>query len=158
MNRRRILTWVVRGIGLGTAVVVGLPAVASLLSPGIRYRRTELWRPLGPIDRFPVNSVEKALVDVNEDDRPRTLRYKSVFVWRRAADEVVVYSRNCTDLSCPVTWDAGSGWFFCPCHGGIFDQEGQVMAGPPSMPLLRYRSRVHQGVLEIDLHSLPPMT
>ena len=32
------------------------------------------------------------------------------------------------------------------------------MAGPPNKPLYRYANRVRDGVLEIDLFSLPPMT
>lgn len=158
MDRRSVLLWVVRGIGLSTVVVVGVPAIATLLSPAVRRRREEVWQPIGRVDDFVVNSVEKVQVDLDGVERPRTLRYKSVFVWRPSEEEIVVYSRNCTDLSCPVTWDEGSEWFFCPCHGGIFNREGQPVAGPPSMPLFRYRTRVRDGVLEIDLHSLPPMT
>lgn len=158
MNRRKLLLWVVRGIGAGTAAIVGVPAVATLLSPVIRQRRQERWQPVGPVDAFVVNSVEKVAVDIPNAERPRSLRHKAVFVWRRSEDDIVVYSRNCTDLSCPVTWDEGSGWFFCPCHGGIFNREGEPMAGPPSVPLYRYRTRRRDGMLEIDLNSLPPMT
>lgn len=158
MNRRKLLLWVVRGIGAGTAAIVGIPAVATLLSPVIRYRRQERWQPVGAVEDFVVNSVEKVAVEIPDGDRPRSLRHKAVFVWRRSEEEIVVYSRNCTDLSCPVTWDAGSGWFFCPCHGGIFNREGEPVAGPPSVPLYRYRTRRRNGMLEIDLNSLPPMT
>lgn len=158
MKRRHALQWVVRGMGTATAAVVGVPVIATLLSPVLHARRQAVWQSLGPTDQFAVNSVEKVVVDVPDAAQPRTLRSRSVFVWRPSEQEIVVYSRNCTDLSCPVTWDAGSGWFFCPCHGGIFNQEGEPVAGPPNLPLFRYRTRVRGGNLEIDLHSLPPMT
>ncbi|MEX0741662.1 MAG: hypothetical protein WD079_02620, partial [Phycisphaeraceae bacterium] len=89
------------------AAIVGVPAIATLISPAVRARREPMWQTLGSLNAFPVNSVEKAIVDIPDGDRPRTLRRKAVFVWRRSVEEVVVYSRNCTDLSCPVTWDAG---------------------------------------------------
>jgi menaquinol-cytochrome c reductase iron-sulfur subunit len=95
---------------------------------------------------------------VPRGDWARSLGEKGVFVWRASEEEVVVFSRNCTDLSCPVTWDPGSNWFYCPCHGGIFAQDGTNVAGPPTRPLYRYANRVQNGVLEIDLLSLPPMT
>ena len=159
MNRRGVLRWVVRGIGAATAAVLAVPAVATLFSPVWRYRRAPLWQPVGGLDDFPVQAVEKAVVSVPpEEARPRTLAAKGVFVWRPDEQEVVVFSRNCTDLSCPVTWDPGSGWFFCPCHGGIFNEQGEPMAGPPPVPLYRYDARVQNGVLEIDLHSVPPMS
>jgi menaquinol-cytochrome c reductase iron-sulfur subunit len=70
----------------------------------------------------------------------------------------VVFSRNCTDASCPVVFDAGSDCFLCPCHGGVFSKDGTPLHGPPPRPLWRYAARVRAGVLEIDLNSLPPMT
>jgi menaquinol-cytochrome c reductase iron-sulfur subunit len=102
--------------------------------------------------------VTKAMVEVPGDGLAHLPQFKGVFVWRETADRLVVYSRNCTDLSCPVTWDEGSGWFYCPCHGGIFNQQGEPVAGPPNRPLYRYATRVREGVVEIDLKSLPPMT
>ena len=39
MDRRRMLKWVVRGMGLATAVAVGGPAIATLMSPVFRGRR-----------------------------------------------------------------------------------------------------------------------
>jgi menaquinol-cytochrome c reductase iron-sulfur subunit len=97
-------------------------------------------------------------VEVPREDWAATLRERGVYVWRRSEQEVVVFARNCTDLSCPVTWDPGSQWFFCPCHGGIFSKDGERMAGPPKRPLYRYTNRIRDGVVEIDLRSLPPIT
>ena len=70
----------------------------------------------------------------------------------------VVFSRVCTDVGCPVTYDRGSACFLGPCHGGIFTQDGTPIHGPPPRPLYRYAARVRDGVLEIDLNSLPPQT
>jgi Rieske Fe-S protein len=32
--------------------------------------------------------------------------------------------------------------FRCPCHGGVFDAEGNVVEGPPPRPLDRVEVRV----------------
>jgi menaquinol-cytochrome c reductase iron-sulfur subunit len=149
-------------VGLGSAVVaglVGIPAAISALSPAWKHRhRGERWRSAGKLDLFSLERIEPAVVQVGRDDWARSLDKKTVYVYRRSADEVVVYSRNCTDLSCPLVFDAGSECFFCPCHGAIFGKEGNPMAGPPKRPLYRYANRVRDGYLEIDLDSLPPMT
>ncbi|MEX0653691.1 MAG: Rieske 2Fe-2S domain-containing protein [Phycisphaeraceae bacterium] len=158
MDRRTWLKRAVAGLGLTVGGAVGLPATVAILSPVIRYRRAARWEPVGPLDQFPVGEVTQVAVDVPRDDWAQSLRRKGVYVWRADEQRTVVYSRNCTDLSCPVTFDPGSEVFFCPCHGGIFAKDGTVMAGPPNRPLYRYASRVRAGVLEIDLQSLPPMT
>lgn len=148
----------VAGGGIIVSGIVAIPSLITALAPVLQRRPENSWVPVGEMETFPVGGVAKALVSVPRGDWAESLREKGVFVWRPSEEEVVVFSRNCTDLSCPVTWDPGSGWFFCPCHGGIFDEEGTNVAGPPTRPLYRYANRVQNGVLEIDLLSLPPMT
>lgn len=137
--------------------ILGIPALLAVLSPSLKRRQGESWQVVGRITEYPIGEVVKAVVEVPRDDWARSLRERGVFVLREAADRVVVYSRSCTDLSCPVTWDPGSHWFFCPCHGGIFSKDGEPKAGPPKIPLYRYRNRQRAGMLEIDVNSLPPM-
>ena len=55
-----------------------------------------------------------------------------------------------------MRYDPGSTFYYCPCHGGIFNQAGDPVAGPPARPLYRLATRVRGGVLEIDLTSIPP--
>jgi menaquinol-cytochrome c reductase iron-sulfur subunit len=109
------------------------------------------------LEDFRLHAVEQATVEVQRGDWSETLPRKAVYVWRKEEGRAVVYSRNCTDLSCPVHFDSGSERFFCPCHGGIFAKDGTPLAGPPRLPLYRYRTRVRGGELEIDLRSLPAM-
>jgi len=158
MKKRGFLAkLVVAGSGLLVGGIVGLPALISALSPSLRRRTAENWQAVGRLDEFPLGTVRKALVAVPRRDWAEALRERGVFVWRESEEVVVVMSRNCTDLSCPVTWDPGSEWFFCPCHGGIFSKDGTPQAGPPKLPLYRYAIRVVDGVVEIDLNSVPPM-
>jgi menaquinol-cytochrome c reductase iron-sulfur subunit len=147
-------------IGAGTATVaavVGVPVLVTGLSPALG-RRGQNWQPVGRLDDFPVGGVREGRVPVPRDDWAKGLREKAVYVWRVSPDETVVYSRNCTDVSCPVVFDPGSDCFLCPCHGGIFLKDGTPIHGPPPRPLWRYATRVRDGLLEIDLNSLPPMT
>jgi menaquinol-cytochrome c reductase iron-sulfur subunit len=158
MDRRNFLKWIIKGGGLMTAGMVAAPVLVTILSP-LFQRRASLWAPVAEVADFTPGEVRHALVDTRRKDwTARSLREKGVYVWRAGPERFVVFSRSCTDLSCPVVHDAGSGWFFCPCHGGIFNQEGERMAGPPRQPLFRYTTRVQNGMLEIDLYSLPPMT
>jgi menaquinol-cytochrome c reductase iron-sulfur subunit len=150
-----MLTRFVQGLGIVAAGVVAVPAAVNALAPVLQRRRREVWRPLASVEEFPRGSTRRALLRLERDDWAHRLNVQAVYVWHSEEEGLVVFSRRCTDLGCPVVWDPGSTWFFCPCHGGIFDQAGDPQAGPPPRPLFRYRRRVVDGVLEIDLASAP---
>lgn len=158
MNRRTLLGLVVQGGGAAAAGVVGVPAVMTALSPMITARKGEAWRSIARLETFPVGQVSEGLVDPSRETWPPAVSPQAVYVWRPSEEDVVVFSRSCTDLGCPVTFDEGSECFLCPCHGGIFDKNGERMAGPPYRPLYRYRVRIRDGDIQVDLNSLPPMT
>ena len=72
-----------------------------------------------------------------------------VFVTRDPVSrEVLALSGECTHLHCPVqknpAWKRGSTLppLACPCHGGKFARDGQVLDGPPPHPLRRLRLEV----------------
>ena len=49
----------------------------------------------------------------------------------------VVYDGRCTHMGCPVSPDALTDGFFCPCHAGRYDASGIPVSGPPKAPLAR---------------------
>jgi cytochrome b6-f complex iron-sulfur subunit len=44
-------------------------------------------------------------------------------------------STNCTHLGCKAYYEPENSRFFCPCHDGVFDLDGNVVSGPPPRPL-----------------------
>jgi len=56
----------------------------------------------------------------------------------RTAESIKAFSLVCTHLGCTVQWQANKKEFYCPCHDGRFDQFGEVLAGPPPLPLEEY--------------------
>lgn len=61
-----------------------------------------------------------------------------------AGNEVVLMNKDgkiralstvCTHLGCRAAWQEARQQFICPCHIGIFDADGKVVAGPPPRPL-----------------------
>ena len=60
------------------------------------------------------------------------------------------YSDRCPHLGCKVHYVADEGHYLCPCHQGVFDEDGIATAGPPAQAnqqLAPYR-------LELDGNSL----
>ncbi len=77
---------------------------------------------------------------------------QGLFVVQSATDPTTVervLEQTCTHLGCPVAWTAaGSGGTFnCPCHGSVFNKQGQRIAGPAPSPLHQHDFQVKNGEL-----------
>jgi cytochrome b6-f complex iron-sulfur subunit len=48
----------------------------------------------------------------------------------------------CTHMGCVVQWQAAEKGFYCPCHGGRFDEFGDVTGGPPPVSLEQFPVKV----------------
>ncbi len=155
MRRRDMLKRLLQAGGAAVAAVLAIPALVLSLAP-LRGQQRSIWRAVGSLEAFPIGGVQKAAVPLPHPDWAKTIIDQGVFVWRPTSTELVVYSRSCTDLGCPLTWDPGGEVFLCPCHGGIFAKDGARMAGPPKQPMHRYLTRIREGLIEIDLRSIPP--
>jgi Rieske Fe-S protein len=71
------------------------------------------------------------------DDNPRSLTQEQ----RREVERSLnVLSSSCAHLGCPVRWEVTEdrGEFLCPCHGGLYDINGEYVGGPPPRGLFRY--------------------
>jgi Rieske Fe-S protein len=56
-------------------------------------------------------------------------------------ENINVLSNSCAHLGCPVRWlmnAEGEGEFLCPCHGGIYDINGNWVGGPPPRGMYSY--------------------
>jgi nitrite reductase/ring-hydroxylating ferredoxin subunit len=65
----------------------------------------------------------------------------------RTSESIKAFSLVCTHLGCTVNWNQGDQQFYCPCHDGYFDQFGEVIAGPPPVPLEQYPVAVEEGTI-----------
>lgn len=51
-----------------------------------------------------------------------------------------IFNATCTHLGCLVKWDPQSKRFLCPCHGGIYNENGEVLSGPPPANIKEYKT------------------
>ena len=57
---------------------------------------------------------------------------------------------RCTHLGCTVPWRADEKQFHCPCHGSLFNTEGEVLGGPAPRPLDLFPIKLVDGNLVVD--------
>ncbi len=153
--RRRFLAWVSLGLASLAAAAVGVPVIGLLVAPLARPVG-DRWHPVGPASRFRIGETVKVTF-ADTQSTPWSGRTAATAAWlRRVSDtEFTAFSLNCTHLGCPVRWVAGAKLFMCPCHGGVFYEDGAVAAGPPQRALTRYPVRVSQGTVQIQTSGLP---
>jgi Rieske Fe-S protein len=61
-------------------------------------------------------------------------------------DALNTLSSSCAHLGCPVRWviKEGEGEFLCPCHGGIYNINGEYVGGPPPRGMYSYTHEVRE--------------
>jgi menaquinol-cytochrome c reductase iron-sulfur subunit len=145
--------------GLAVAVLV-TPVVGYLLSPLLRARRGQYqrWIELGSVDEFPENQTRLAQFR-NPISSPWDGDTDKIPCWvrRMTGEQFQVFAINCAHLGCPVRWFAQSGLFMCPCHGGVYYQDGSRASGPPPRGLFQYSYKVENGKLMIEAGQIPTL-
>ncbi len=159
---RRDLFFKIGGLLNGLAVLVlATPILGYLLSPILSADRGQYkrWIPLGKLDEFPEGQTRLAQF-VNPISTQWDGETDKIPCWVRRiqGESFQVFAINCAHLGCPVRWFAQSGLFMCPCHGGVYYQDGSRASGPPERGLFEYPYKVEGGQLMIEAGQLPTLS
>jgi len=125
--RRRVMAGMASGLGLLTAIGAGVPVAGFLLPPKGMLSDPDFVR-IASTGELRGRRAKSVL-----------LLGKPVILVRLEGERYVALSAICTHMSiCHLEWDEERGQLVCPCHGGAFDLHGNVVQGPPSIPLATY--------------------
>ncbi len=140
-------------LGAVAALLVALPSVGFLLG----LRKTPLvWRSVGKLDDFAIgNTVRVSFEDSSPLPWSGVVAQTAAWLRRVNAQQFIAFSVDCTHLGCPVRWLPDADLFMCPCHGGVFYNDGRVASGPPQRRLTQYPVRVEEGIVQILASPLP---
>ena len=135
ISRRRFLTyaWIV-----AAAVVVGelIGGTLAFLWPRRKGPKAETVFIAGKVSDFKVSQITP-------------FRKERTFILRTERGFLAI-SAVCTHLHCIVNWNEVLKKFECPCHGAKFNQNGEVLEGPPPRPLDLYKLQVVAGNVVVD--------
>jgi len=137
------------------AAATGIPILGYILAPSSR-KMPQDWCSIGSVDQFIVGETVHISFK-NPSARPWTGVTAKTGAWvrRTGEQEFVAFVLNCTHLGCPVRWEKKARLFMCPCHGGVYYEDGTVAAGPPPLPLHRFEARVRNGQVELKNRPIP---
>lgn len=148
MTRRRAFTVLGQALGGAAAAGVALPAVGFAVAP-IFEKEKEIWTPVGSPDAFSDDGYRPVVITIVEGigEAGKTTAYV-----RRGSeklgedpDSFVAISSRCAHLGCPVRFVRDADSFICPCHGGVYGFQGEVLGGPPVRPLDQFQTRLGAG-------------
>ncbi len=172
-DRSAFLTTATIGVGAVIGAAVTVPALGFMVLPSFVGEGVETFDvDLGPISNFPEGKY--VVATFTESAEIGEVSRRTAFVRNNGltADGVpsfsIVFSR-CVHLGCPVQPNGPldgdeieyvadgqpavtlqpvlAASFGCPCHGGLYDGEGNRTAGPPVRALDRYEFSIVDGNL-----------
>ena len=169
-TRSRFLEATTLGLGAAIGAVVTLPVLGFTVLPSFT-NVDEHDADLGPIDNFPEG--EYVIASYLSNPKAGEVSRRTAFVRNNGLTDggepsfTILYSR-CVHLGCPVQPNGPideqarkevdgvelrpvlAQSFGCPCHGGLYDSEGNRRAGPPVRSLDRYTYSIKNGHLVLD--------
>ena len=158
ITRRRFLEKVCFVLGTLCAGILGIPLVGFIVTPIFRKTRGK-WISVGKVTDFEIGTTVNVTVTDPSPLPWAGITAKTALWLRRVSDDqFVAFSVNCTHMGCPVRWLPDADLFMCPCHGGVYYDDGTVAAGPPPKPLIRYDVRTANGRVEIKTMAIPITT
>ena len=169
VDRATFLSLATIGVGGLIGVGVTLPPLGFAVLPSFTGEGIETYEvDLGPISNFPEGQY--VIATFLEDPEKGEVTRRTAFIRNngRTEDDVpsftTIYSR-CVHLGCPVQPNGPidedarkevngielrpvlAASFGCPCHGGLYDSEGNRNAGPPVRSLDRFEFSIRDGNL-----------
>jgi len=169
-TRSRFLEATTIGLGAAIGAVVTIPVLGFTILPSFTNVESSE-ADLGPIDNFPEG--EYVIATYLADPKAGEVSRRTAFVRNNGSTDAgepsftILYSR-CVHLGCPVQPNGPideaaakkvggvelrpvlAQSFGCPCHGGLYDAEGNRRAGPPVRSLDRYTYSIKNGRLVLD--------
>ena len=135
ISRRRLMAYAWIG---AAAIVVGelIGGTFAFLWPRRKGPKVETVFIAGKVTDFKVGEVIP-------------IRKERTFILRTEGGFLAI-SAICTHLHCIVNWNEMLKKFECPCHGAKFNQNGEVLEGPPPRPLDLYKLQIIAGNVAVD--------
>jgi len=142
----RIIQTVHASIGATLAFVVGGAVVAPSFS-----RREKLWLPAGSVPQLADGVPTAVTLRIARSDGASETVDRRVVYLVKSGNDLRALDSTCTHLGCRTKFNTETGKIECPCHGGVYDTNGNVVSGPPPAPLASVPVRVEHDRIMVQV-------
>jgi len=148
LSRRQFAILGTQLVAAGVTVLLAIPIVGFVLSP--LFRRPAIYEAkVGDISGVPDGEPTKFTVSFPQGEWTSANVSAAVYVVKNG-DNYKVLSNTCSHMQCAVHWEDSLRQFLCPCHGGLYNIDGQNVGGPPPKPLPQYVHRLDGTTLYVE--------
>lgn len=133
-------------IGATLAFVVGGAVVAPSFS-----RREPLWLHAGDLAQLEDDTPLPITLRIARPDGASEVVDRRVVYLVKNGSEVRALDSTCTHLGCRTKFNPETMQIECPCHGGVYDTKGHVIAGPPPAPLAPIPARIERDQIMVQV-------
>lgn len=143
-TRRSLLGWLVTGINVAVIGALLVPAIQFVTSP-LKRRSKQRWVDVLGEHELSEGETREVSYTLSVEDGYQMVDRRFTVYLHKSADGVKCFDPACTHLGCRIKFQNDQRRYFCPCHGGVFNENGQVVSGPPPKGLVEHPVRVEDG-------------
>jgi Rieske Fe-S protein len=149
-DRRGFFVRVIQGIhalmGATLAFVVGGAVVAPSFT-----RRQSTWLRAGSAASLEDGTPRPVTLRVARADGATDIIDRRIVYLVKQGGAVRALDSTCTHLGCRTRYNRDTNRIECPCHGGVYDADGNVVSGPPPSPLRTLPARIEDGQVLVEV-------
>jgi Rieske Fe-S protein len=150
-GRRSFLVRAIAAIYATIGTVMGVVLGRVIVAPE-RQSGSPSWLPAASLavvrDHEPLAVTVRI---VKKDGFTRVVDRIIIYLVKSGEHDVRALHSSCTHLGCRTSYNRAAKQIFCPCHGGVYDINGNVVAGPPPGPLQPLATRIENGRVMVQL-------
>jgi len=151
LGRRNFIVRSIVAIQAAIAATLAFILGSTTLAPSFS-RRDPTWLRAAALNSLPDNQpVPVTLRITRQDGYSQVIDRTVVYLVRTGEQDVRALHSTCTHLGCRTAYDRRSKRILCPCHGGVFDVQGNVLDGPPPAPLPSLTTRIEDGQVMVQV-------
>jgi Rieske Fe-S protein len=149
-SRRSFLVRIIQGVhatmGLTLAFIFGRAVIAPSFE-----RRSQTWLSAGDARMLADREPATVTLRVSRPDGATEFIDRRVVYLIKTGDQVKALDSTCTHLGCRTRFNPETRQIECPCHGGVYDLDGRVVAGPPPAPLNTLVTKIEAGRVMVQV-------
>ncbi|KMK76423.1 ubiquinol-cytochrome c reductase iron-sulfur subunit [Alkalihalobacillus pseudalcaliphilus] len=152
VSRRQFLTYTLTGVGGFMAAGMLMPMARFALDPALKAGADSDLITVADLSEL-TEEPQLFPMTYTQDDAWYTSEVSENVFLMLNGDDVLALSPTCTHLGCQVAFGTNEDHpeqFYCPCHFGRFDKQGNNIQGtPPTRPLDAYEVVVEDGKVKL---------
>lgn len=145
VKRRTFLSVIVGAIYAVMGAAVLGPVFGFIGGPLFRAKAKGNWLPIANMDELQDGETKSVNYTVRERDGYMEAKRSYSLYLHRVGDEVVGFDPICPHLGCHVQFKDAKNRYICPCHGGVFTVNGDLVSGPPPHGLNKLTTKIEDG-------------